>query len=146
MFAFSKHMRILRAKEFKNTLNDGCKVVCNYFVVFVHERIEHDEMGLRLGLIVSKKAAKLAVKRNKIKRKIRECFRLSRERFQVEFPRHDIVIIARSAAANASSKELASSFETCLEKLRGKLKKNIKKCLREQIDLETMCRHWCKVS
>jgi len=56
----------------------------------------------RLGLAISKKAAKKAVTRNKIKRTIRESFRLNQARLQD----WDVVFVARPAAAQLSSEQL----------------------------------------
>ena len=61
---------------------------------------------VRLGLTVSSKVGN-AVMRNRIRRQLREWFRTHIE----ELPKgHDVVIIARSSAATASSAELQTAF------------------------------------
>ena len=60
----------------------------------------------RLGLSVSKKVG-TAVKRNKVRRRLKEAFRFSAKRL----PDHwDVVISARPAAAEASFEELNEEF------------------------------------
>lgn len=63
----------------------------------------------RLGIIVSKKSAKKAVSRNRIRRQVRESFR----QVAATLPSMDIVVVARYTAASASNKELRQ----CLDKL-----------------------------
>lgn len=69
--------------------------------------------GLKLGITVSKKVHKSAVIRNRIKRQLREIFRLHRPRFQKQI---EIVISARTEAVGVGYKELESEFLKLLEK------------------------------
>lgn len=62
--------------------------------------------GARLGLAIGARAARSAVCRNRLKRLIRESFRMHRR----ELPAVDIVVIARAAAAEASNRELFASL------------------------------------
>ncbi len=67
----------------------------------------------RLGLSVSKKVGS-AVKRNRVRRRLKEIFRSSSAKLPAEL---DLVISARSAAAEASFEELSEEFLRCLRKL-----------------------------
>jgi ribonuclease P protein component len=58
----------------------------------------------RLGLIVSKKCARRAVQRNRIKRQIRESFRLRR----ATLGNVDIVIMARAAVSAMPNRDIRS--------------------------------------
>ena len=69
--------------------------------------------GNRLGITVSAKLGH-AVRRNKIRRRIREIYRTNEERFA---PGWDIVIVARSAAADADYHRLESDILYLAEKL-----------------------------
>lgn len=60
----------------------------------------------RLGITVSKKLGKAHI-RNRIRRRIREVYRLNELRFQ---PGWDIVVVARSKAADAPFSRLTASF------------------------------------
>ena len=66
----------------------------------------------RLGLTVSAKVGK-AVVRNRIRRLIRESYRLMEERV---LPGFDIVVVARGRAANADYKTVSSSLEKNFKK------------------------------
>lgn len=60
----------------------------------------------RVGITVSKKLGK-AVVRNRVRRRIREAYRLNEEKF---LPGWDIVIVARSRALEVSFQKLSESL------------------------------------
>lgn len=60
----------------------------------------------RVGITVSKKLGK-AVIRNRVRRRIREAYRLNEEKF---LPGWDIVIVARSRAVSVSFQKLTQSL------------------------------------
>lgn len=60
----------------------------------------------RVGITVSKKLGK-AVVRNRIRRRIREAYRLNEQKF---LPGWDIVIVARSRAVEVSFRKLTESL------------------------------------
>ena len=60
----------------------------------------------RVGITVSKKLGK-AVVRNRVRRRIREAYRLNEEQF---LPGWDIVIVARSRAVEVSFQKLTESL------------------------------------
>jgi ribonuclease P protein component len=66
----------------------------------------------RLGLSVSKKVG-TAVKRNRVRRRLKQIFRTSLTRLPGEL---DLVVSARPAAAEASFEELSEEFLRCLRK------------------------------
>ena len=65
----------------------------------------------RVGITVSKKLGK-AVVRNRVRRRIREAYRLNEELF---LPGWDIVIVARSRAVEVSFQKLTESLLTLSE-------------------------------
>ncbi|MGB1701829.1 MAG: ribonuclease P protein component, partial [Cycloclasticus sp.] len=67
----------------------------------------------RLGLAIAKKSVKKAVKRNLIKRIIRESFR----RNKADLSGYDFVVLSRQNAATANKKQLAVSIEKHWKKL-----------------------------
>ena len=66
----------------------------------------------RVGITVSKKLGKAHV-RNRVRRRIREVYRLSEEQFQ---PGWDIVVVARSKAVDAEFSRLTKSYLSLAKK------------------------------
>lgn len=62
--------------------------------------------GARLGLAISKKQARRAVDRNRLKRLVREAFRLNR----AQLNGLDLVVMARQAAVEADNRRLTASL------------------------------------
>ena len=101
---FPKQFRLGKPSEFKNVFANPVKSSDQYFTVLaVNNRLPHP----RLGLAITKKNIKKAVARNRIKRTTRESFRLHRQ----QLLNIDIVVLARSDAANATLFLLRKSLE-----------------------------------
>ena len=66
-----------------------------------------------MGLAIAKKGVKKAVQRNRIKRIVRESFRLQK----AGLAKYDLVVLCRNKAASASKKQLAVSIQTHWMKL-----------------------------
>ena len=66
----------------------------------------------RVGLTVSKKLGH-AVVRNRVRRRLREVYRLNESRFQ---PGWDIVVVARSRCISASFQEIVNAYLTLAHK------------------------------
>ena len=73
----------------------------------------------RVGITVSKKLGKAHI-RNRVRRRIREVYRLNEEKFQ---PGWDIVVVARSRAVEVPFDKLTKSYLT-LAKRAGILREN----------------------
>lgn len=116
-FALEKQQRIKREAEFKKIMEKGKSYADKYLVVYVLEKSsqinpltssskevtqEGESQLPRMGLSVSRRIGK-AVIRNRIKRWMREVFRLHQSRLK---DRMEIILIARSSA-----KELVDYFE-----------------------------------
>ena len=92
-FSFPKTQRILKRKGFVNLNRSGKRVHTDHFSVTVGR----SGLGItRLGIAASKRTGN-AVKRNRIKRLVREFFRLNKDRLPEEV---DIVIAAKKGAAD----------------------------------------------
>lgn len=76
----------------------------HYFTVLA---VQSETETARLGLVVAKRNARRAVDRNRIKRLVRESFRLHR----LELPPLDIVVLARHAARQADNSTLFGSLK-----------------------------------
>ena len=88
---FGKACRLLKTEEFSSVFALRKQRSREFLQVL---RLENNVQGFaRLGLVVSKKAAKRANRRNYMKRVIREWFR----RHQCVLPPHDFVVRVRKA-------------------------------------------------
>lgn len=105
-FAFQKHQRLLTGAAFSRVFKKARRSRDKCFTVLA--RRTNDDLPARLGLAISKKHCKKASARNRIKRVVRESFRLH----QAELQGLDIVVINQPAAALASNPELCKSLES----------------------------------
>lgn len=103
--AFPRGSRLLRPEEFSRVFDDAPFRSTGVFLVVLAR-----PNGLntpRLGLAVSKKHIKTAVQRNRVKRLIRETFRLR----QAVLGAFDYVAIARAPARLASRTDLLAALD-----------------------------------
>ncbi|MGX9364938.1 ribonuclease P protein component [Desulfoplanes sp. PS50] len=75
--AFPKTYHLIRRSQFEACYSRGRRYFTSHFILFVHHR--EDNGPWRLGLAVSKKVGN-SVQRNRIKRVVREFFRLHQDR------------------------------------------------------------------
>lgn len=87
-----------------------CKVADRWMTVLA---VANNRAGPRLGLVVSRKAARTAVTRNRVKRQIRESFRQA----QADLGSLDIVVIGRPGIGLQGNRTLARLLETLWNKL-----------------------------
>lgn len=103
-FEFSKEKRLLEAHQFKRIFDlPDKKLLTNYVLLLV---CKNDCNHPRLGLVIGKKNVKLAVQRNRLKRQIRELFRLN----QHLITNYDVVVIARRGFDEVPNEELQKQF------------------------------------
>ena len=101
---FGREKRLLTPRQFKAVFDSPSGKVPGRHVLLLAR--DNDLPHPRLGLVIGKKSVKLAVERNRIKRQIRETFRLH----QLELTGWDIVIVARKGLADLDNAELAKQF------------------------------------
>ncbi|WP_076714040.1 ribonuclease P protein component [Motiliproteus sp. MSK22-1] len=112
-FPFPRSSRLLNAGDYK-TVFDGAevKVSDKHLLILARpNQLSHP----RVGLVIAKKHIRLAVHRNRVKRVIRESFRLTSSRL----PNLDIVVLARKGMGeldNRSLHQLANNSWTRLVK------------------------------
>lgn len=105
-FDFPASARVKKRNEFLAIQDNGRKFQAKLLTLFVREGSLHS----RIGITVSKRVHRDSSSRNRVRRRIREVFRLHRHKLVAPC---DLVVIARSESVAASYADL----ETCLLKL-----------------------------
>lgn len=108
---FGREKRLLRPDQFKAVFDSSTSKATGHNVLLLARG--NDLAFPRLGLVIGKKSVKLSVERNRIKRQIRESFRLH----QAELSGWDLVIVARKGLADLDNQELARQFAKLWRKL-----------------------------
>ncbi|MCW8854677.1 MAG: ribonuclease P protein component [Gammaproteobacteria bacterium] len=101
---FTKRVRLLKPAEYSRVFKKAIRSSDRLLTVLA---ASNDLGHPRIGLVISRKNAKRAVDRNRIKRVIRESFRLR----QLELPAADFVIMAKPVTKSADNLELFKSLE-----------------------------------
>jgi ribonuclease P protein component len=110
---FPRSSRILRSADFRLVYDHGFRVSGPLFAAFCRAREgAAAELCARLGLTVTRAVGK-AVVRNRIKRRLREIFRLHRPKIA---PQWDIVLNPRRAALEAEFAQIEREMDRVIEK------------------------------
>jgi len=96
---FNKSFRLLCASDYDQVFQQAIKI--NHPLASIYAR-PNNNAHARLGLLVSKKAMKKAVARNRIKRIVRESFRANVSKLKA----YDIIFIARSKIEAVDNKQV----------------------------------------
>jgi ribonuclease P protein component len=107
---FPKQVRLTDAKDFRQVFA-GAKRIAGAHLVLLYRCNELDFS--RLGLAISKKHLKTAVKRNSAKRLVREYFRLHQD----EIKGLDIIVLSRAGLESACKEEIRQALERLWWKL-----------------------------
>lgn len=102
-YSFPKSARLRHRKDYQSMWKKGRKHYTPHFIFIVCV----SDGETRLGVTVSRKVGN-AVVRNRVKRQIKEIFRWLRP----ELAKVDISVVARSSAAQLTSKQLATELRT----------------------------------
>jgi ribonuclease P protein component len=109
--AFPKTARLLSPKDYKPVFdNSRYKVSTKQFLLLA---TASQARRPRLGLVIAKKHVSKAVQRNRLKRVLRESFRLR----QSEIPLIDIVVLARKDADKLAPLELRKMIDRLIDDL-----------------------------
>lgn len=102
---------IKKNRDFKSLYRSGKSSVNPYLVIYCRKNRRGES---RLGISVGTKVGK-AVCRNRVRRRIREAYRLSEEKIR---PGYDLIIVARVRAASAAYRDIESALLQLCGKLR----------------------------
>ena len=106
-YSLGKEERVQKSSDFKQAIQGGSKQLTEHFKVFIYPN--HLERK-RLGITTSRRVGS-AVKRNRIKRLVREFFRLHKTCFP---PSSDIVFIAKPGADQLDYARLREELKNIL--------------------------------
>ena len=108
-FGFGKHERLLSTKDYERVYAEGRKIVEEWAVLYyARNQLPH----CRLGITISRKMGK-AVSRNRIKRRLKEAFRLNKHKLS---PGYDLTVVVRKKAMDLSFHEIEGRLLLLCEK------------------------------
>lgn len=122
-YEYPRESRLLTGADFKRVFDKAIYKVSDQNLLILARPSQTDQP--RLGFVISKKNVRLAVNRNRVKRIIRESFRLNRH----ELPACDLVILARKGIdqlENEAIHRLISKSWSRLSKKADKAKQTAK--------------------
>jgi ribonuclease P protein component len=109
LFRLKKEDRIRKSSEYARIFGEGVRYRTPHF----HIRMLKNPQGVtRLGIAIGKKAGN-ACARNRVKRRLREYFRLNRDKMP---PGTDIVFIASNGAATLETYQLVEELDRFFKK------------------------------
>jgi ribonuclease P protein component len=103
--------RLTDKRDFQRVFHQGQSFANRYLVLYYAKNRTHDTF--RVGFSVSKKVGK-AVVRNRVKRLLREAFRLQKERIPKAY---DLVVIARPSAADLDFEKIQQNVQHLLRNM-----------------------------
>lgn len=107
---FTRELRLLTPRHFSHVFSESIRVGTPY-ITFVAR--SNDLNHPRLGFAIAKKQVKRAHDRNRLKRVIRENFRLQ----QKKLPAIDVVVMVRSAVVELDNSELRAILDKLWQRL-----------------------------
>jgi len=109
-YEFNRESRLLTPGQFQSVFTKPIRFGSSHITVLVTQNPENNN---RLGLAIAKKRVKLAVQRNRIKRLIRESFRLN----QHNLPNIDIVVMVKSGTDKLQNPQINQQLEKIWRKI-----------------------------
>ncbi|HOY69526.1 MAG TPA: ribonuclease P protein component [Methylotenera sp.] len=114
-YKLPKQAKLTKADDFSSVFNFRKRIASTHLVMHYQPNIHQRP---RIGLVVSKKVAKLAVSRNYIRRVLRELFRLK----QHDIAHVDLVLRVQKKFTKCDFIEITKEFDMLVSKLNQKAK------------------------
>ena len=111
----SKIVALSKSGEFKNLLNQG-KVSNKYVTIFFGRLINKDKTKLNISFVTKKKIGN-AVKRNKIKRRLRNITNEAVKNISINY-NYSFLVIAKPSMLNNEYKNIKETLFQDLEKIK----------------------------
>lgn len=112
--SYTKSMRLLNSRDFQTVFDDALLRTSHQHFLFLARQNQLDRP--RLGLVIAKKHIRHAVDRNRMKRLIRETFRVK----QQQLAGIDVIVLARKGMNDSTNAAL-------IEQLNGQWQRLIRK-------------------
>ncbi len=98
--SFGPEYRLRSKKDLQHTQDNGKKLYSKHFLIIASKT---ENPVSRLGVTITKKVDPRSVVRNRLRRRIREVFRLNRHQLAASL---DVLIIARNSSPECSSEQI----------------------------------------
>lgn len=117
-FHFSKASRLLTADQYQRVFQKADSKANSQQILLLARKQENPDKNdaARVGLVISKKSAKRAVDRNRIKRIVRDSFRHK----QLNLKGLDIVVLSRKGITEMQNKDLQQLLDRLWSRLLNK--------------------------
>lgn len=123
-FTLCKAERLYHRKLFEKLLSKGGSFVCYPLRVVYTESDTPGEFPARFAVSVSKKRFKTAVKRNRVKRLVRESYRLYKPEFYNKLAEHHVDLLFIFLDKELPDyKKISGCMKHILDKIPGRLSK-----------------------
>jgi ribonuclease P protein component len=114
-YQYPRESRLLTPRHFSNVFEKAIPATSSTITILArHNNLEQP----RLGLTIPKKKVKLAVDRNRIKRCVRESFRLHAH----ELPNVDIIVIGKHGINDLDNKALFTHLNSLWQRISKRCK------------------------
>ena len=120
---FARRYRLTKTDEFSSVFGFR-RAIRGKLLMLHHQPRPEGQTEARLGLVVGKKQLKRAVDRNRVKRIVREQFRLRR----ANLPAVDLVVRLAVKPVPLDGRQIAEDFLTLLDKLQRPRPRQTTKC------------------
>ena len=111
----SKILALSKNEDFKSILG-GKKISNKYLTIFFKKLSDKDEKKLNISFVTKKKIGN-AVKRNKIKRRLRNIMNEAVKKVEINFD-YSFLVIAKSSMLNNEYKNIKETLFRDLEKIK----------------------------
>ncbi|GHF90190.1 ribonuclease P protein component [Thalassotalea marina] len=113
---FTRESRLLTPSQFQSVFSNPSRFGSSHFTILITQSNDDNN---RLGLAIAKKRVKLAVQRNRIKRLVRESFRLN----QHQLPHIEMVVMVKSGIDELDNQQINKQLEKIWRKIIQRHKK-----------------------